>query len=324
MTASRAQDLTVTVTVAGADASAWAMTATLRAFAGGTALATKTTSGGGIVATYDGSADTSVVVTFTDTDLTLAPGLYVWELVRTTADAAYAVVDPSGFLITTNAAGSYPTLTNVSVLEAYTGLTVSDSDLPFYLLSLAAAERAIRKLCGRDPADGFLYKSRTEYPLCRWGRYLTLQETPVSTITTVHESRDQTWDSTTLLDSDDYRLDLDGTDGKAHAGRLLRVNGYWAGDRERPLDRLASRRTPARNVQVVYYGGYATPPEELVIATVETVQQAKMARLRGTALQSESGESYSYSMGDYEKEAGRLLSVQHIVSTYGRASSFVA
>jgi hypothetical protein len=325
VTAARAQDLSVTVSVADADASAWAMTAYLRAYAGGAALVTLTTSGGGIVATYS-APDSSVVCTFTDTHLTLAPGLYVWELVRTTADAAYPVVDPSGFLVTTNTAGSYPTLANVSVAEAYTGLTVSDAQLPFYLLTLAAAERAIRSLCGRDATNGFLAVSRTEYPECHWTDRLYLQEAPVSSLTSVYYSTDgSTWDSTTLLTADtDYRLDLDAADGKSHAGVILGVNRIWAGGWERPNGRLASRRVPRRYAQVTYVGGYATPPEDLVIAVIEAAQQAKLSRLQGVPFQSESGEGRSYSLGDMEKDAARLLSVQHVVNKYRRGSAFVA
>lgn len=315
------QDVSVTLTVA-TDTTGWAMTATLRANLGTTALATKTV-GSGITNT-PGASSSTVVVTFSASDLGQTPGAYVWQMERTDSGFVYPIVDPSTFLITAGDSNNTPQLTNLSEYLAFAGLseTVSDADAKYLLMAIAAAETSVRDWCGRK----FNYAQYTEYPVASWNDKIMLRETPaVTTSMTIYVDFGRTFTSSAALTvASEYFLDIDHHDGTSHNGIVYRVGGIWDGYAKRPPGWLSSVRYPRRGpIKAVYYGGYTLVPTDLKLAIFQVVQQRLAARGFGTSLQSESGMNYSYSKGPYDDEARMLGSVQQVIARYRRGDTYI-
>ena len=322
-----AQDMTDTITVP-ADTTGWTMTATLYGYEGAD-LVTKTV-GGGITHT-PGAGSSTVAIAWSAANLTQPPGLYTWRLSRTNVGAAYPIVEPSGFLVGTSGAGTYPRLTNLATYFAALGLSessVSDTDAKKHLWHLAAAESALKKACRRQ----FTYAVRTEYPVANWQRALILRETPVESITSLHYDPSgmagqapAAFGADTLKTlGEDYYLDRDrGTDTYSDSGLVYRVGGVWTGWTQRPYGLLYAG-TPVRApgaVKVVYAGGYGNavrPPEDLLNAIFQTATLARLLAADGRLEQSFSGEGQSVSFGPLDAEATRLGSVQWAVGHYGR------
>lgn len=297
-----AQDATTTVTLTPAeDASAWTVQATLRAYNGGPALATKTV-GSGIVGSN--LATTPVwVITWAAADLTLTPGAYVWEFVRT--DVAYSIVEPSAFLLTPASATAYPTLTNLSeyVTHALAGVTPTDAAAAQLLQLLAAAEWRVKQYTGRD----FVYRAAvTEYYDAYGTQDILLGRTPVATVTAVYEdpggqagtATDGFPASSALAVGDDYFLVIDSpfNDGLSYSGILRRVGRYWPWAVRRPIGLLGGGRVPARGaVKVTYSGGFQLIPHDLKQAVWDLTTLTSVLAPDGRPAMSESGEGYTVS-----------------------------
>lgn len=314
------QDLQVTVTI-GVDITGWTLSAILRAYNGGTALATVTPT---VV-----TASTGVItVTFTAAQLTQTPGYYVWEVLRTNAGYVYPVIDPSGFLIRPSSGSNAPTLTNLAELFSYIGETsTSDSDAKMYLGLLTAAETAVKKLCGRN----FTYGTYTEYIDGNGLQAISLKETPVTSITSLYLDTSGFWnasgtafDSTKLLTAGtDYALKLDGVNGLSNSGLVYRLTRVWPATMNYVSYNLNPRLTGINGpclgcVKVVYLGGYSLIPEDLKQAIYQVVQDRKQAIANGMNLSSESFEGYSWSAGNMEQEVQKMGSVMRVVNSYRR------
>lgn len=94
-------------------------------------------------------------------------------------------------------------LTTWANVQSYTGASLDDEDFVGFLITAAsrwANNFTGRKLASRD------YTGEDEDTLYNGdgSSYIMLRQTPVTEITSVHESTDRTYDSTTLVDSDDY------------------------------------------------------------------------------------------------------------------------
>lgn len=326
----RAQDGTCTVTLASpTDISGWAVSAILRAYKGGTALATKTV-GSGITSTYSSGTQTWVI-TFSDDDLDIAPGGYVWDFRRTDAGAEYEIVEPSAFIIRSDAVTGGPTITNLSeyLINSMGNLSLASNDNLARQLTqtLESAEDHIKRFCNRD----FVYRSaQTEYYDGNGTPDLYLRRDPVAAngITTVKLDLSGMYGSvsgsfgadTELTSGEDYFLKLDAKFGDGlNSGVIQRLNGVWPLRERRPVNRLAAGVEPLPGcIQVVYAGGFQLMPYSLKNAVWDIAtfmfQRSPSARLA----QSESGEGYSVSYMDWDREMRMIGSVQMIVNTFQR------
>lgn len=142
----------------------------------------------------------------------------------------------------TPAGGSY--FTTVANVKEFRSDTKTGSDALFANL-VARATREIQSYLNRTVFQDSYVALRDGSNL-RSG--LQLAEWPVASITTLHESLIQTWDSTTLIPATDYLFDP--TDG-----RLRRTYG------QRFLDGF-------QNVRCEYVGGEATTPEDIEQACI--------------------------------------------------------
>lgn len=314
------QDLVITLTI-GVDITGWTLAAYLRAYNGGTALATVTPS---VVTAATGV----VTVTFTASQLTQPPGYYVWEVLRTNSGNVYPVVDPSGFLIRNSSGGAYPTLTNLAELYGYIGeSSTSDADAKQYLGLLTAAETAVRRICGRQ----FTYGTYTEYLDGNGLQAVALRETPVTSITSVNLDTSgfygqgaSAFGSTTLLTSGtDYALRMDGRTGLSDSGLLYRLTRVWPATMNYISYNLQPRITPVQGpclgcIKVVYLGGYSLVPEDLKQAIFQIVQDRKQAIPQGATLASEGFEGYSWSAGNFDNEVMKIGSVMRVINSYRR------
>lgn len=327
------QDATDTVTIA-ADTTGWTATFTVRAVQGGTALITKTTSSG-ITNTPDGTAVAStMVIALDDTDLDLTPGAYYCQLWRTNAGAEYPIFDVGTLYVAAANDSAYPTLTNLSeyCVHALYNATPPDNLAAQLTQMLAGAEEIIRDLCGRQFTRG----TYTEYPDSPGRDYFDLRETPVSTTgltlyldtgAMAGQGADDFAAATLLTAGTDYWLDLSRrtTAGESKTGRVYRRGALWPARLTRPVGRLAARREPWPGVlKVSYTGGYPLVPMSLKQAVWDLATIGAEAAAQGRLPVSESGEGYSVSRGEMEKEAQRLNSVQAVVHKYARAAAFVA
>jgi len=325
----RGQDATVTVSMSPAqDITGWTLSAIVRAYNGGTALVTKTV-GSGIELTTPATG--IFTVTFSASDLNLTPGAYVWEVTRTNSGYVFPVVEPSSFVVRESSAGSNPTLTNLSEVSAILNLpTITDDQAKQYLFLIGSAEASIRRYCGRK----FTYGTYTEYLNAYPSSELYLRENPVHSVTSVHvdtsgyagQSSGGFAAATEIEQGVDFYLDTTGnTDNVGGTGCLVRINGYWGVDRQRPFGRLAYQpvKTMA-TVKVVYIGGYNIVPYDLKTAIATMVNQAALSIPFGGMLTSESGEGYSRSIAGPDVMMKYVGGVSSTLASYRSGSTFFA
>jgi hypothetical protein len=110
-------------------------------------------------------------------------------------------------------------------------------------------------------------ESLTEYYDGNGEPSLYVRSVPVIAINAVYESYDQTWDATTLIDSDDYIVDL-------KIGRIYRL-----GDVPFLLG--------VQNVRVIYDAGYAAVPDDIKMVAIDLVS-AKYNRRKAAGISSRS------------------------------------
>lgn len=329
----RAQTGSVVVTLATpTDVSSWTVIAYLRAYNGGTALATLTV-GSGITVTSSTQGIWTLV--FSTTQLNQEPGSYVWDFQRTNTGAEFEIVEPSGFIIRDNTVTGNPKLTNLSEYMAYVlnsmSLANNDPYAKHIVLSLASAEDHLRRWCNRD----FVYKaSQTEYYSGNGTQYLYLRRWPVtftSGITSVKldyagnfGSTSGSFDSNTALTSGvDYCLIPSeespqyGTD--ECRGVLFRINGVWPLQGVHQLNYLAAQtQTLPGCIQVVYSGGFQLIPYSLKQAVWDLATFISQRSATGRLPQSESGEGYSVGYGPLDAEMRMIGSVNSVINTFQR------
>ena len=324
VTAEYGQSLTTTVTLSTAGSiSGWTVSAYLRAYNGGTILATGT-------CTATDTINGIWTVAFTATDLTQAPGAYVWSMHRTNSGYEYPIFDSSGFIIRPSDSSAYPTLTNLSeYLATSSQSTVSDSEAKYLIMMLSAAETSLQRLCNRR----FCYKSGIVEYLDGSGTYtVMLDRVPVTSIASVYldqtgyygQGTDAFGTETLLTAGTDYVLVPDDIEnsGWSHSGTLRRIGTVWPQSDYRPGGRVSRIKVPCPGcIKVTYSGGFQLIPYDIKQAVWQITTQRVQSIPKGRMMSTEAGEGYSYSAGGPDSELLALGSVQSVVQNYRRYTS---
>lgn len=322
------QDCTITVTLSPAeDASTWTVAAKLRAYNGGTVLATGSVSGATL------STAPVWTITFTDDDLTQVPGAYVWEFWRTNAGFEYPIVEPSAFIIEPSAESAYPRLTNLSEYIVHSRLSVTPSDAVANQLIqlLAASEEQVKQYLGRD----LTYKaSFTEYYDGNGKPRIKLRRWPV-TPASVSVSLDAggyygqpsgAFASTTALTlGTDYIVPIDSKwgDSLSYGGYVERMGNIWPYRNRYPNGYLARMPEPLPGcIKVTYTAGFQTIPYPIKQAIWDLTTIKVALSPYGRLLNSESGEGYSYSAGDMPD--GIPAHIRAVLDLYASADRYAA
>ena len=296
------QSGTVTVTLSTAtNVADWTTAVYLRAYNGGTTLASPT-------ATATDPANGVWEIPFTTTHLspTAGPGAYVWSFYRTNSGYEFPIVDDSGFIIRASNSSAYPTLTNLAEYTnaALGGVTPSDAEARQLIQLLATAEDWVQRYCNRR----FTYvASQTIYLDGNGERDVLLPQLPVVSITSVKV--DQTGyygDGTDAFSEDaltagtDYVLVKDDPDntGQSRSGILRRIGTVWPYSLRRPYELIGHHKAKCPGcIKVVATCGYQLIPYPIKAAvwalTTILVETAENGRL----VMSESGEGHSVSYG---------------------------
>lgn len=190
--------------------------------------------------------DTGAVIVADGTAMTkVATGVYEYTFTDPANDLTYQwsaefVYGGETYWVTGEKPGPTSTATRlitVAQAKTYLGVAASTDDTTIGLM-IDSATAAMEKEAGRH----ILAYTRTEI-LSGNGTYSLWLSEPPESITTIHESSDQTWDSTTLIDSGDYLQD---------GSRVEYLNQIWSHAR--------------MNIRVVYQAGWASPPADLIQA----------------------------------------------------------
>lgn len=144
----------------------------------------------------------------------------------------------------------FTTLANV---KEYLDITGTGDDT---LLSnlIARATRFLQDHFGRQ----ILQATYTEFYDGRGSPQIMVREWPIVTVTSLHESIEQTWDASTLIAAGDYLIDL-------RLGRVRLKAGIFF--------------PSFQGVRLIYDGGYATVPHSIEHATIEAVARIYRRRL---------------------------------------------
>lgn len=139
----------------------------------------------------------------------------------------------------------------------------------------------------RDLARVFASANYTEYYDGDGSRALVLRHFPVTGITSIHvDNARETYNATTLVDSDDYTYDSDSGIVTFDA-RLARGN---------------------KNVRVVYTAGYATVPADIALACVLWVAHLwNRRKSQGATSEGMGGYSVGYEIAAIPIEVEKLL-----------------
>jgi hypothetical protein len=137
-----------------------------------------------------------------------------------------------------------PDFTTAAEVKEYLGITGSAQDA-FLADLVSRVTSLLQGHLGRKIVSG----AETEYHDGSDRPGITLRQYPVTTFTSLHQSQDQVWDSTTLLAASDYIVDL------ARA-RVWLKGGYF--------------NHGWQNIKAVYTAGYATVPPALEHFAIES------------------------------------------------------
>lgn len=321
------QDCSITVTLSPAEnASAWTVEAKLRAYNGGTVLATGSVVGSAL------STAPVWTITFTDDDLTQPPGAYVWEFVRTDAGAEYPIVEPSAFILRPTAASAYPTLTNLSeyLVHSRSSVTPNNATANQLIQLLFASEEQVKQYLGRDLAYRATYteyydgNGQTSFRLRRW------PVTPASVA--IYEDLSGNYGQTSgafaaataLTLGTEYSVPIDSKWGDAlnYSGKVERINSVWpCRYRQIPGHLSRTREILPGCLKVTYTAGFQLIPYTIKEAIWNLCTLKTQLSIYGRFLQSESGEGYSYSMG--AEPAGMPDHIAAILNLYASADRYI-
>lgn len=326
--ATRSQSLTTVITLGTYTSIAgWTVAAILRAYHGGPALATGTTT------PTDTGTVASWSIAWSATDLALEPGGYVYDFVRTNAGYEYPIIDSSAFVLRPNGAGSYPTLTNLSeyLAHALPDASISDSQAKQLTQLLFAAEARIQKYCGRD----FVYRAtQTEYYDGHGTTLLRLRRTPVVCASVAiredwNGNYGQTAGSfpaeTALTLGTDYAIAPDSWQGDAlnHSGLVHRINTTWPCRSRRERSYLTRQREPlAGCLQVTYSAGYPLIPYDLKRCVWDLATMYSVGATWGGVATSESGEGYSRGLGSGDPTSDLPMHIRAVLNQYRDGGSY--
>lgn len=150
----------------------------------------------------------------------------------------------------TPATGSY--FTSLSALKEFGGWTSTGQDALFANL-IARCTREIQTYLNREGVAA----SYTERKDGTGSPFLAVREWPITAVTSIHESLDQVFDSTTLVAAADYVADL----------TLPRIRNKWRGWFEW-----------TQSIRVIYVGGWVTIPTDVEQACIELAAMKFEAR----------------------------------------------
>lgn len=321
------QDCTITVTLSPSeDASTWTTSAKLRAYNGGTVLATGSVSGASL------STAPVWTITFTAANLTQAPGAYVWEFNRTNAGFEYPIVEPSAFIIRPTTASAYPSLTNLSEYLVHSRSSVTPTDAVANQLTqlLFASEEQIKQYLGRDVT----YKATaTEYYDGNGKPRFKLRRWPVTpSSVTIYEDRGGNYGQTSgafaaatvLTLGTDYSVPVDSKwgDSLSYSGTVERINSVWPYRLRYVPGYLSRISEPVSGcLKVMYTAGFQNIPYPLKQCVWDLTTLKAQLSIYGRFLQSESGEGYSYSMG--QEPSGIPDHIKEILNMYADGGRYV-
>lgn len=218
-------------------------------------------------------------------------------------------------------------LTGLTATKLHLSIPSSDTTQDAFLTQLlAAAEAAFLRLIDRQIEQA----TYTEYRSGKGHRTLMLNETPVSSITSVHYDPNGLWgqapdgsfpSATLLTEGVDYALVKDGRNGLAETGRVMRIPGVWPGRLQWRAGLLSPQSMPSLGaIRVVYVAGYSSVPAEIPLAIWQTVAELMARRKNGLLKSSESFDGASLAF--IQQEASQLLllpgSRAQVVSRYRR------
>lgn len=198
-------------------------------------------------------------------------------------------------------------LTTLTQVKTKLGISGTSEDAVLTAL-VAQADRAIKTWTRRSLES----TSSVEYPRGYGTKTLRLREQPVTSVTEVRIDVTRVFTSSlTLLTADvDYKL---------INGMLYRLNGVWPAARENRIGLLADALIPSDGViKVSYIGGYATLPDDLVLAADMLVAHLYKMRQDGEAMISESLEDFSYTRGSGDGDPDPLRHIKRLVAPYRR------
>ena len=182
-------------------------------------------------------------------------------------------------------------LTTLASAREYVGLADNASDAKLIKVLRAASQR-IRKLCGKDPDDGFKSRTVTEEIDCNLIGEWFLREQNITAVASI-AIRHTTTNSTTIASST-YEITSDAKrirffdsfaalfDAGFNVGR-----GY--GLQSRPID-----RQPTRKIRFIYTGGFSTVPPDLEHICLELIAQMWSNIGKDRGLQQETLGKYAY------------------------------
>lgn len=183
-------------------------------------------------------------------------------------------------------------LTTIAEYKVYANLSGTSEDTRLTAL-LGVATSIVRKIGGRSQSDGFESATRTEVCDGNGSRSVLVDETPVTSVTSVSWLSSD--GSTSTLPAAAYTVNQD--EGIIYAV----VAGSGPIFNSAPVSSVGYGPTGGfpygkRNVQVVYVGGYATIPDGLKLAVWMVMDWLRTDAGRNPSMQSESiGGEYSYS-----------------------------
>ena len=213
-------------------------------------------------------------------------------------------------------------LTTLQKVKDMLGITSTTFDTQLNAL-LFAADAAIKTELDREIER----TTRTEFYSGNGLRTICLRETPVISITSVHQNFsgyygqnvDSLFSSETLLTAGShYVLQID-KNGISYTGILERIGTVWAElSRSYTQAKVTQEATPAQgNIKVVYEAGYSNVPEDLQYCVVLTIQRMRQLLPYGYLMDSEKLGDYSYSLGlTFRKIMLEVGQVERILRKY--------
>ncbi|TPV94863.1 MAG: hypothetical protein B7733_13075 [Myxococcales bacterium FL481] len=182
-------------------------------------------------------------------------------------------------------------LTTLAAAREFLGFSDNSEDYDIAQVIRSESQR-IRRLCGRNPDNGFESMERTEryeWPLS--GRQYP-NEWPVTAISSIREYYGPGANDYTTVPTAIYEADTD-----------QRAVVFWDNPRQNFLAGLPTEtfrtqnpvsRTRVNHIQAVYTGGYSTVPPSLEDICLQAVAQKWVNKGRDYGLQSETLGQYTY------------------------------
>ncbi len=193
-------------------------------------------------------------------------------------------------------------LTSLDQIKAFLNVSQADESQDLWYDSLrVAAEATVKSYCKRD----FESQDYVEYYDGNGTRFLTLRQTPVTAVTSVHLDSTAYYGtnpvtafaaSTLLTPGVDYALAVDAGGTVSKAGIVVRINYTWPElPRNYWFNQLVNDQGPAYgSIKVSYTAGYSEIPADVQYATCFIVSFMKRTINFGGTFFSEHIGDYSY------------------------------